>query len=319
MSAPRVALGVAALLLFLAGVDVASRHLAENRIEARARAAMPEAASIEADLESFPFLPRLLAAGSAGDVGLRLTQVPAQSLQLTTVEAELRDVKLDRDALLSRQVSLRSIEGGTVSAELDAASLSRALGRQVTVGGGEVRSRVGPTNVSARPTVGNDGALVLRFGPLRLAVAVPRSKLLACSATRVAVVGDRVRLSCDIDDVPPALRRLGQGSLADFANSGAFPASKRYVLRVAKIAVSTEDLKGVGRGVERAAGDYRCDLGMELSDPPATAGALDSLKSEWQAGLQRLSDDVRSLGQLTLAVAHIYERSDEDKFAPVDP
>jgi hypothetical protein len=203
----RAALAVATLLLFLAGSDLAARHLAENGIEARARAEVPEAGSIEADIDSFPFLPRLLAAGSAGDVDLRLDQVPTEAVRLTSVRVELSDVKLARDALFSRQVSVDSIEGGTVSAELDAASLSRALGRQVTVGGGEVRSRVGPANVSARPAVGNDGALVLRLGPLRLTLALPRSKLLACSATRAAVVGDRVRLSCDFDDVPPAVRR----------------------------------------------------------------------------------------------------------------
>ncbi len=186
---------------------MAAKHLAENRIEARARAEVPEAGSIEADIDSFPFLPRLLAAGSAGDVGLRFTQVPTPAVQLTTVNLELRDVKLDRDALFSRRVSVSSIDRGAVSAELDAASLSRALGRQVTVGGGEVRSRVGAANVSARPTVGNDGALVLRFGPARLALALPRTKLLPCTTTRVSVVGDRVRLSCEFDDVPPSLRR----------------------------------------------------------------------------------------------------------------
>ena len=194
-------------MLFLAGSDVASRYLAENRIEAKARAEVPEAGSIEANIDSFPFLARLLVAGSAGDVDLRLDRVPTQAAQLTTVDVKLRDVKLDRDALFSRQVSVNSIESGTVSAELDAASLSRALGRQVTVGNGEVRSKVGPVNLSARPAVGNDGALVLRLGPLRLTVALPRSKVLACDATRVAVVGDRVRLSCEVDDVPPAVRR----------------------------------------------------------------------------------------------------------------
>ncbi|MBA2751563.1 MAG: DUF2993 domain-containing protein [Actinobacteria bacterium] len=207
MRALCAALGVAALVLFLAGSDAASRYLAENRIEAKARAEVPEAGSIEANIDSFPFLARLLIVGSAGDVDLRLDRVPTQAAQLTTVDVKLRDVKLDRDALFSRQVSVNSIESGTVSAELDAASLSRALGRQVTVGNGEVRSKVGPVNLSARPAVGNDGALVLRLGPLRLTVALPRSKVLACNATRVAVVGDRVRLSCEVDDVPPAVRR----------------------------------------------------------------------------------------------------------------
>jgi len=198
---------VAALLLFLTGSDVVSSHLAENRLEARVRAEVPDAGAIAADIHSFPFLPRLLAAGSAGDVDLHLTRVPTQAVELTTVDVKLTDVKVDRNALFSRQVSVNSIDRGTVSADLDAPSLSRAVGRQVTVGGGEVRSRVGSVNVSARPAVDNDGALVLRLGPLRLTVGLPRSKLLACTATRVAVVGDRVRLSCDVDDVPPAVRR----------------------------------------------------------------------------------------------------------------
>ena len=202
----RAALGVAALLLFLGGAAVASEHLVENRIEARARAEVPEAGSIDASIDSFPFLPRLLAAGSVEEVELHLDQVPTQVARLTAVDVELRGVEVDRDALLSRQVSVNSIQRGTVSAELDAASLSRALGIPVSIQDGEVRAKVGPLTVSARPAVGN-GALVLRLGPLRRTVSLPRSKLLACDATRAAVVGDRVRLVCEVDEVPPAVRR----------------------------------------------------------------------------------------------------------------
>ncbi len=57
----------------------------------------------------------------------------------------------------------------------------------------------------------------------------------------------------------------------------------------------------------------------DVVEPPATAAALDALEAEWEAGLERLSDDVRSLGQLTVAVAHIYEKVDGDQFAAVDP
>jgi len=203
----RIVLGMAALALLLAGIDVAAKHLVENRIEARARAEVPEVTSIEAEIDSFPFIPRLLAAGSVGDVGLHLDQVPTEAVQLAAVGIELSDVKVDRDALLSRQVSVNSIERGTVSAELDAPSLSRALRVPVSIRGGEVRSKVGPLSVSARPAVGRDGALLLRLGPLRQTVSLPRGKALACTATRAAVVAERVRLSCEVDEVPPALRR----------------------------------------------------------------------------------------------------------------
>lgn len=190
---------------------MAAKNLAENGIEARARAEVPEAGSLHADIDSTPFLPRLLASGSAGDVDLRLEQVPTRAVELSSVDIELRGVEVDRDALFSRQVAVNSIDHGTVSVELDAASLSRALGVPVTVGGGELRSRVGPLDVSARPAVAGDGALLLRLGSMRLTVALPRSKLLPCAATRAAVTGDRVRLSCEFDDVPPAVRRRLSG------------------------------------------------------------------------------------------------------------
>ena len=91
-----------------------------------------------------------------------------------------------------------------------------------------------------------------------------------------------------------------------------------------EIAVSTEELRNVGRRVEyvgRQMVGYRLALGgmQTLTYPPATSASLDLLKTEWQAGLERLADDMRSLGQLTVAVAQIYARVDGDQFAPVDP
>lgn len=203
----RALLGVAALLLFVAGLDVASRILAEDRIEAKARAEVPEAGRVEAHIDSFPFLARLLSSGSVGDVALHLDQVPTRAARLTAVDMDLSDVEVDRDALLSRQISVNSIDRGTVAVELDAAALSGALRVPVSIAGGEVRSKVGPLNVSARPSVGDDGALLLRLGSLRLRLSLPRGKLQACVATRVAVVDDRVRLSCELDEVPAAVRR----------------------------------------------------------------------------------------------------------------
>ncbi len=91
-----------------------------------------------------------------------------------------------------------------------------------------------------------------------------------------------------------------------------------------EIAVTTEELQAVGRRVEgvgeRMVG-FRGALGTvpDAGEPPATSAAVADLKTEWLAGLQRLADDMRSLGQLTVAVAQIYDRVDGDQFAPVDP
>ncbi len=197
---------MAVVVLILAGADVAAKRIAEGRIETRARAEVPDTGSVDAHIASFPFLARLLVAGSAGNVDLRFEQVPTRPVRLSAVELQLRGVKVDRDALFSAEASVDSIERGTVSAEIDAASLSRALPVPVSIGGGEVRSRVGPLPVSARPAVGRGGNLVLRFGGLAHTVSLPRSEVLGCAATRVAVVGDRLRLSCEVDEVPAPLR-----------------------------------------------------------------------------------------------------------------
>ncbi len=194
--------------LLLVGADVVGRNMAQERIEERARARVPGAGSIDADIDSFPFLPRLFLSGSVSGVGIHLEQVPARSVHLTSVDVDLRGVKLERDSIVSGDPRLESVERGTLSMELDGTALSRALRVPVSVQGGEVRAGAGRAMVRARPEVGRDGALVLRLsGPVPLRVYVPRTSLVDCTATRVAVVGDRVRLSCDLDGVPTVLRQ----------------------------------------------------------------------------------------------------------------
>ena len=199
-------LAAAVVALLLLGVDLVARSIAESRIEERARTAVAGAGSIEADIHSLPFLPRLLLAGSVSAVEVRLEQVRTGGQQLSAVEVDLRGVELDRDALFGGQARLDDIDRGEMSLELDSGSLSRALRVPVTIGGGGIQTKVGPARVSARPDVGRDGSLLLRAGRANLRVSPNRTGLLSCAATRVAVVGDRVRLTCDLDEVPPALR-----------------------------------------------------------------------------------------------------------------
>ena len=201
----RAVLGLAAAVLLVAGVDLAAKSVAEGRIEDRARADVPGAGSVEADIDALPFLPGLLVAGTVAKVEVRLRQVPSRAVQLSQVGVALRGVELERDALWSGQARVTSIDRGTVSVELDAAALSRALRVPVTIAGGEVRTRAGRFEVGARPRLGRDGSLVLRSGGASVSLPVERTRLRACTASRVDVVGDRVRLSCDLDRVPPVL------------------------------------------------------------------------------------------------------------------
>ena len=193
-------------LLLVAGDQVA-RSIVEARVEERARREVPGARSLDVAIDSFPFLPRLLAAGSVAGVKVQAEQVPGRVVDLTSAEVRLEDVELDRNALFSGETRLDDIRRGTVTVELDSSSLSRAARVPVTVSGGQIRATVSRLQVTVRPEIARDGSLVLRAGSTPLRVRLARTRLLSCNATRVEVVGDRVRLSCDLDGVPPALGR----------------------------------------------------------------------------------------------------------------
>ena len=200
-----VVLGVVAAVLVVG--DVAARRVAEGRVEERARTEAREARSVDARIGSFPFLPRLLLAGSVPEVDVHLVEVTSGPLDLAAVDVDLRGVRLDRGALFSGVAELQGIDGGTVTVDLDAAAISRALRLPVSIGGGALRVRFRGLEVSARPEAGEDGSLVLRASRLpALRVSLTRSRLVSCAAARATVVGDRVRLACDVTEVPPALR-----------------------------------------------------------------------------------------------------------------
>ena len=198
---------LAVVLALLAGGDTAARQVAEGKVEERARAEARGATAVRASIRSFPFVPRLLLAGSVAEVDLHLEQVTTGPIDLAVVDVDLHGVELDRDALLAGSPELRDIARGTVNVELDAEAIERVVRLPVSVRDGAVRVRFRGLEVAVRPEAGPDGSLVLRAGrlpPLRVPLA--RSRLVSCAAARATVVGERVRLSCDVTEVPPALQ-----------------------------------------------------------------------------------------------------------------
>lgn len=202
---------LSAVLVLAAAADQGARVLAEAQLADRARRAADGAgggAQARASIASFPFLGRLAVSGSIARVRVRVERSLAGPLRLAAVEVDARGVKLDRSRLLAGRVEMEGIDAGTVSVELDGPALSEALKVPVTVAGGRVATRVRGVGVSARPEVDADGSLVLRVaGVPGLTVPLDRVPLAPCAATSVAVAGDRVRLSCRMDRLPPVLRR----------------------------------------------------------------------------------------------------------------
>lgn len=196
---------LAVLVALLSGVDLAARAAAEARLARRAAEAAGEQATAEATIGSFPFLPRLLLAGSAGDVRVRAETVTAGPLLLDAVEVDLEGVELDRSALYGGQVRLRDIDGGTVTVELDAVQVTDALDVPVRLAAGVAQVVVAGQPVTAEVAV-DGGAVVLTvagLAPLRL--ELPLTELSPCRAARVRLEGARLLVSCRVTDVPPGL------------------------------------------------------------------------------------------------------------------
>lgn len=194
----------------LVGADFAAKSYAEGRVADRIESGLRGQVQAEADIDSFPFLGRLLLASSAGDVHARVTGVTAgPRLRFSVVRVALREVQVDRDLLFQKQVSITDIDSGTAVLEVGAEELSTALDVPVEMRGGVVEATVGGRPVRARVSI-EAGSLRLAVDPLpALSVPVPRTALAPCDGD-AEVVGDRLRITCTFEEVPPALVRAAR-------------------------------------------------------------------------------------------------------------
>lgn len=182
-----------------------SRVVAESQLRDRVVEAARPGGGASAKIRSFPFLGRLLASGSVSRVQVSVADVTVQDVAFARLSVDLHDVVFDRQSFVAdRTVELRSIGRGTGVAEVTAAELSRLVGVPVTLEAGRARVSVAGQLVTATATV--------RDNTLRMAVAgvnvpplrIPKLPLVPC-ATNVAILPGRLRLTCDLDQVPVEL------------------------------------------------------------------------------------------------------------------
>ena len=196
---------LAVLVGLLVAADVGARAVAESQIRDRVAVAAGPAGPTTARIDSFPFLPRLLASGEVTGLRVAAADVVVEGLTFARVVLDLEGVTLDRDRLLSEQkVVLSDLERGTATAEVTAEQLSERLGVAVTLEAGRARVRVAGQTVTATASV-TDNTLRLAVSGLSVpALRIPRLPLLPCVANAEILAG-RVRLTCSVDEVPAEL------------------------------------------------------------------------------------------------------------------
>lgn len=162
-------LGVAALAVV---AEVAAPMLVESRVEERVRGNVAGAAGVDADAGRFPFVPRLLLDTEVRSLAVTLDEVTGYAVPFAEVTFELEGIHLDRDALFDGEVEVTDIDTGVATVAVD----NEALG---AIGGDVTANAAG--------------------------IAVP--ELLLPCAPQAEESGDRVELSCEIQQVPSVLVR----------------------------------------------------------------------------------------------------------------
>lgn len=170
----------------LAGVvaaEVVMPRVVETRIERRASEEIQGAATIEADIDSFPLVSRLLITGTVNHLSVTLNDVVEYQIPFASVRFDLAGVDVDRSALLEQRVRVRSIDSATVTAEVTGGDVLGLLGAVENLSGVEV----------------TDNALRAAGASIPL----PR-EVLPCQPN-VQRTEETLILSCTVEDVPPAL------------------------------------------------------------------------------------------------------------------
>lgn len=181
-------------------VELVAPQLAASRIEEHVRGQTSGVVEVSADVGTFPVVSRLLLTERVSRLGVTLSEVAGQQLTFAAVRFDLHGVELDRNALLSGDVRVQGMRGGQATAVLDVNALSDAAGVPVRIEEGTLVAEVGGTRLELPLAV--EGRALRLPGGLP-AVALP--DLVPCAPTETAVHGDRIELSCTLEEVPSIL------------------------------------------------------------------------------------------------------------------
>jgi len=207
-----IVLGV--VLAALVAGDVALKSKAESEIAKRARVEAGAEASASAHIKSFPFVGRLLASGSAGDVTLSMHDVQGQSLRFSTLAITLVNLKLDRSQMLKGKAVLTHVDRGTVTVGIDTKALQALVHYPVVITNGKVLVTAIGQHFAVSATTTTKGTIHLQAQGLpSVDVPIPQTRLVTCPVDRVVVQGDELRASCDITEIPPALLKAASNAV----------------------------------------------------------------------------------------------------------
>jgi len=176
------------------GVELVAPQIAEGQIESRAQERSADFAAVDADIDSFPMVTRLLLTGKVNRLTITLTEVVRQRLTFAEVSFTLTGIGLDRTKLIAGDVEVTDIDAGEVRAELRSDAIAAVLGVAERIGLREVGTEV----------VG--GTLRLRRAGRTIVEVALGADLFPCEPA-VETTDKTIVLSCTFTEVPDIILR----------------------------------------------------------------------------------------------------------------
>ena len=202
----KLLIALAILVVILVIGDFVAKGYAETQLRDRAQRAVRGATSATGSISSFPFVGRLLVAGSVPEIKVGVAPVAAGRVTFSSINVDLHDVHVDRDLLINdRKVRLTSIGRGTVTAGITDNEISRLAGVPISFTPGRASGRAGGLDVGAPLAVANGTLTIGGAAGVPIRIRVPRAPLFPCDASSAQVEQGKVVVSCTIDRVPAEL------------------------------------------------------------------------------------------------------------------
>lgn len=191
-----------AVLAALVVGDMSARAYVETKATERAQLEAPPGSTVSASIGGFPFIPPLLLGGKVSRVGVHIETVKAGPVVFAAVDLKLRGVELDRNRLLQdRKVKIVDIDSGTIDVTITQQALNNVLPIAVTIADGAITAG----RLDLTPAISRDGKLTFTaLGRTIPPIQLPKLDYVPCFG-EITVLAGRLRLSCEIDEVPAAL------------------------------------------------------------------------------------------------------------------
>ncbi len=187
--------------------DLLLRAWVESRIESSAEAKLQGVASVRADIDGYPFLPRLVATGEITGITIELDGLAAEPIDVASIRLDVDGIRFDRtDLFFDSRATITDVEVVRITAVIGEDTVRALTGLDVDFGDGRATIRVAGRQVVAAAAV-RDGALVFDASPLSdVSVPIPGADLLPCTVEG-RIVLDALEFTCTTDRLPPLLVR----------------------------------------------------------------------------------------------------------------